>query len=375
LAVFGCWKLADSGPKYRGVPLNELLPGLVRHPSSGSYQGAAVAVDELGGNIALELIALMERPIPRHVGWLTTQGDKLPSAVRNVLWKWFDPYQYTNCRQGAFVALRLLGPKAAWAAPEIVRRLEGASLPDQSKFGIILQWMGPEAIPAMLPELRESNSQVKEVLLRSLGGMGDAAAGAESALLEFLGHRDMEVAEAAAGALVMIGPRRDNLLAVSLWNQNPQARVLALRIFRQSLALESDEIPRLEALLTDADAVVRFEAALLMHCGTAPANLPKPREAVRILLSQQGNSLAEWPVDRRLAVVSALRNGLSSQDPETALQAAAALISLGEAGEGVDEVLDKVSTRLAGAGRTEWRVDAIRRHLNQGFLRPPKRKL
>lgn len=136
----------------------------------------------------------------------------------------------------AAYALGLMGTAAAEAVPALTRQLGGSidTLANMSDWA--LNQVGPRGkggfIP-MLRDLRYGDAFDRAGAARQFSLYGDASAVAIPLLARSLEDPDPMVAQAAADALVRIGPRASLAVQAMLTSPKPPARLLAVLVLSQ----------------------------------------------------------------------------------------------------------------------------------------------
>jgi HEAT repeat protein len=139
----------------------------------------------------------------------------------------------TNARVEAAYALGLMGTGAASAAPALIRELGG----NIDTVAIMANWtlsqIGPRGKGGLIPlirDLRYGNAYDRAEAARRLSLYGEASADAIPLLARSLEDPDPLVAQAAAEALVRIGPRASLAVQAMLTSPKPQARLRAVLV-------------------------------------------------------------------------------------------------------------------------------------------------
>jgi len=139
----------------------------------------------------------------------------------------------TNARVEAAYALGLMGTAAASAAPALSRELGGNIDTVANVANWALSQMGPRGKGGLIPlirNLRYGNAFDRAEAARHLSLYGEASADAIPLLARSLEDPDPLVAQAAAEALVRIGPRASLAVQAMLTSPKPQARLLAVLV-------------------------------------------------------------------------------------------------------------------------------------------------
>jgi HEAT repeat protein len=136
-----------------------------------------------------------------------------------------------SVRSRAEEALVGIGPEAV---PHLAPLLSDPERSVRSGAEKALGRMGPEAVPHLAPLLGDTDGQVRRVVAEVLGRIGPAAAVAVPHLVPLLGDRLDDVRSEAEKALMQIGPRVDALsgLVETLRHENAVARRRARAVLR-----------------------------------------------------------------------------------------------------------------------------------------------
>src|SRR5262245_20465853 len=163
--------------------------------------------------------------------WLSKAG---PEAVPLLITALED----TNTQTAlvAAYALGLMGEVAVPAVPALTRRFGGSvdTLANMSSWA--LSHLGPRAKGGFIPllaDLRYGNPYERAAAARQFSLFGDASAVAIPLLARSLEDPDPIVAQAAADALVRIGPRASLAVQAMLNSPRPPARLLAVLVLNQ----------------------------------------------------------------------------------------------------------------------------------------------
>jgi HEAT repeat protein len=167
--------------------------------------------------------------------------------------------------------------------------------------------LGSPAVPALAKSLSSPAKSVRLVAVRTLGGIGEDAAGAEQALLEVLADDDARVRALALSALAsaktaskILAPR----VATALKDPSPAVRRAALQIVPTLEDARAPLMPAIVGTLKDSDVDVRIAA-------------------VTAFTSAEGDPA------KRLPVLAAM---LDDEDAGARRAAVASLAALGEKG-------------------------------------------
>jgi len=168
------------------------------------------------------------------------------------------------------------------ATPEILRAVEREN-PDAltaEHWSVkCLTSLGAPAVPALAKSLSSPSRSVRLVAVRTLGGIGEDAVGAEQALLEVLGDGDPRVRALALGALAsaktppkILAPR----VEAALKDPAPAVRRAALQIVPSLEDARAPLAPAIVHTFKDADVDVRIAAvaAFASAEGDAAKRLP-----------------------------------------------------------------------------------------------------
>jgi HEAT repeat protein len=259
-------------------------------------------------------------------------------------------------RERAARALGRLGPDAAEALPallEAARANGGAPV-----FADALAQVGPAALPALLAELKKSDTAGSEWILQTLRGFG---APALPVLSETLQASSPALRIAAARTLAEMGPEAalaEKPLLTAAGDSDPAVQAAALR----ALVASRSESPRLRPLL---EAALKSSSPELRKAGTA--GLASVGGATTLGADGLIVLLADEDAATRLLAVQSL-----GQLGAKAAPAVPALIermndpalqlpivdTLGKIGSAAAAAVPRL-TELATTGGAEWRVAAI----------------
>jgi hypothetical protein len=145
----------------------------------------------------------------------------------------------TDISVTAAYALGLIGEAAAPAVPALTRQLGGNSDTLASMSDWALSQVGPRGKGGFIPllrDLRYGNSFDRAGAARQLSLYGDASAVAIPRLARMLEDPDPMAAQAAADALVRIGPRASLAVQAMLTSPQPTARLRAVLVLSQMQA-------------------------------------------------------------------------------------------------------------------------------------------
>ncbi len=174
--------LDDEEPTVR-VAAAEALWRIERHPQALASLEAMLR--NAKGAVAFEAATTL--------GELAAVGAPVASALTTAL-----GHADGDVRRAAAQALGRLGPNATALLREALAK---ADEPTQLQAVEALSWVGPAAVPALTDALSNSRPAVRRYAARALGRFGLAARAAERDLLKAVSDPDIQVREAAAGAL------------------------------------------------------------------------------------------------------------------------------------------------------------------------------
>ena len=189
-------------------------------------------------------------------------GEDSPEAVAELTKALQSPQSAT--RENAALALGFIGPKAASAAPVLLKQLRTSDHPPAT-FLATLGRMGPgasNAVPTLMKLLLNASNTVSRIqALQALRRLGPSVAPALPELLKVIERREPGYP----------------LAVEALLNSGPPAR---------------ESLPQLEALLTDSNAVARvLAAAAVIKAGGAEA---KALEVLTQVLENPKGSPGTW---------------------------------------------------------------------------------
>ncbi|HSE68072.1 MAG TPA: HEAT repeat domain-containing protein [Gemmatimonadales bacterium] len=160
--------------------------------------------------------------------WLSKSGyEAIPILVTSL------SDTNTYARVEAAYALGLMGEAAASAAPALSRQLGGNIDTVANMANWALSQIGPRGKGGLIPlirNLRYGNAFDRAEAARKLSLYGEASADAIPLLARSLEDPDPLVAQAAAQALVRIGPRASLAVEAMLTSPKPQARLRAVLV-------------------------------------------------------------------------------------------------------------------------------------------------
>lgn len=197
-----------------------------------------------------------------------------------------------DVRKAALAALAGMGADAKPALPAIVATATSPSIEDDKELAkfvsIVLRAIGPDAVPALVAELKSEDAKMRARAARALGAMEAVAATAVPDLIELSKSAVDSDGEAGFAALQAIGPVAyhmsvEYLVRTLRGDSFAERRKWAARAFwdikapdETSRALEALSM----ALLDEDDSVCRAAHGALARIGS-PA-LPKLREMLKL---------------------------------------------------------------------------------------------
>lgn len=215
-------------------------------------------------------------------------------------------------RAAAFTALEGLGVHARSALPKLLRILQDNKHPDRERAVYLLGNTSAEAIPLLVPVLKEGDAVARRgaalALAYALAYFGSADKAAMTALMQSLQDDDAVVRCHSAYALGAIGSASRSavpLLIPLLKDRQPEVRRSAAFALAGTGSLAAEAVPDLLQALKDDSAPVRASAAYALGLiGSRP--------------------------DR---TIPALKSALQDSEPDVRGAAIRALECLGERGE------------------------------------------
>jgi HEAT repeat protein len=223
------------------VPAAEKKPREARVSTAGTEIEKLREIDHIGPTATTDRTARVQlgralgdprRAVREEAGyWLSKSG---PEAVPILVGALSDTD--TRTKVAASYALGLMGETAAPAVPALTRELGG----DIDTLANMADWalsqVGPRGKGGFIPlirDLRYGNAYDRAGAARQLSLYGEASADAIPLLARSLADPDPIVAQAAADALVRIGPRASLAVQAMLTSPKPPARLLAVLVLSQ----------------------------------------------------------------------------------------------------------------------------------------------
>lgn len=177
-----------------------------------------------------------------------------------------------NRRQGAVTALGLMGPEAALALPELLKRFNDEQLSQSIEIALI--GIGEKAAIGIADLLDDFSPPLRQRALDTLLQMGSAARPARFAAVKRLADSVPEVRVRAAMVLEAIGTETESAVAPLIANltppQEPVRQASASALGHLGSVAKAARASLVECLL-DPDPVVRYYAALALG-GIEPAD-------------------------------------------------------------------------------------------------------
>jgi len=164
-------------------------------------------------------------------------------------------------RSTAAEALGDIGPAAKEAVPALIAALKDSEWHVRDSAEEALEDIGPaakKAVPALIAALKDSDKKVREFAAKSLGEIGPAAKKAVPALIAL--HSDWSVREAALSALRKMGLKAVPALIAELKDSNSSARKFAAEALGKIGPAAKEAVPALIAALKDSEWNVRDSA-------------------------------------------------------------------------------------------------------------------
>ncbi len=198
IAVLGgvAWQVLRTSkpePVYQGKPLNYWIKELDHNVSQSdgfSYWVGEKPVLEIGPPAIPFLIATLKKKDSRLNDAYVSLYPKLPKWMRDHL---STPQKSAEMRANAAHGLKLFGPKAAVAVPDLMAALHDNDKWVRSAAANALGAIGPEAkmaVPALIRGLNDSDKNMALACLIGLNGAGQDSPEAEPALQHLLKDSD-----------------------------------------------------------------------------------------------------------------------------------------------------------------------------------------
>ena len=244
-------------PSYQGRPLSYWVRLLsIRSRFQPGRDEAETALRLAGTNA-----------VPFLVKWVKGEEGPISRAVGTFLWNvnkpWYYSYASDSRTAGAAEALRLLGPEAKGAIPELTRLMNDWSHDSLAqRAATILPYLGPEALPSLAATLT-NKYPIRCIVLERIPLMGTEASPLVPQLVQLLSDTNTFL---ATGVAVTLGKLRlePTLVMPSLTNclQSPKP---FLRMAAAEALLNFANPPdaartTLLTLVSDSDPVVRIAA-------------------------------------------------------------------------------------------------------------------
>lgn len=208
IGVFLLLKTSTSEPTYAGKTLREWLELNIRN-NRGEVPEAVENIRHIGTNAIPFLIRWMQhyREIPP---WRENIYDGLERlSGSGIVWK-FARVLEADTFNGllACEGLRILGPEAKSAIPELTRLANDASPPEiAARATMALGNIGEQATPSLLAILVHTNVFTRIEALYGLGRIGTNAHIAVPTVLSLLTNSASDIRTAATNCLKKIAPR------------------------------------------------------------------------------------------------------------------------------------------------------------------------
>jgi HEAT repeat protein len=259
-----------SEPSYKGRRLSEWVALYGNYPGfkySDFRQEPAEAIQHIGTNALPSLVAwIAYEPSPWTKRLQTVFDELSPLIAESAPARKLFPFNDAYVRAlNATAALRLLGPLAAPAVPELARRISLTNSPDARLSAIAaLSCIGPPAAPIMASVLSNHLDAKSAWVMSCIEDMGTNARPLLPILVRNLQHQDIGVvasAEYALGALKLDPTLVVPALTDCLRDPRRDARWAATYALMKFGALARDSLPALTNALRDPDRDVRNIAA------------------------------------------------------------------------------------------------------------------
>lgn len=274
LAMLAAAALAKMHPQDQQIAdrANELIVAGLQseNPTVQSAAARVLAESNLGSEVtATALVTALENAspevIPQTINALAALGSRAtPQLIRGLSNDKLRPY--------AIQVLKMIGPDAASAAPQLVKLLAEAEDPaERREIQFALAALGPaaaEAVPELIESLSSENEEIKYSAIYALGRMGEHARPAYNELMNNLESENEFLQVASTWAMVRIDPG--------------QPRIAEVGVPLLAKALQSDrEVVRVEAASTLGELGESAQAALPALKGALRDQSPAVQEAAQ----------------------------------------------------------------------------------------------
>lgn len=158
-------------------------------------------------------------------------------------------------------ALGSIGPEAADAIPHLINLFDGYSSSVSSEATNALRMIGPESIPALMETLETGSKSQREHSARTLGGFDPPAMEAFPLLMDTFMEDDIDVAIAAASALVSMNPDSeviDALIYALKYEDHKLSQAAAEKL--ADIGPEPGVVDALVSVLADGDPSIQLAA-------------------------------------------------------------------------------------------------------------------
>jgi HEAT repeat protein len=192
---------------------------------------------------------------------LGLMGDEAQGAIPVLLESLREQDQ--QVRRIILAALSEIGPPARNAVPALVACLRDRHELVRRRAALALGELGPAArtaVPALLEALRDRDLMVRRWAAFALGEIGSKAASAAGALVELMREPSAATRSISAVGLTRIGAEAVSTLIPALKDADAQVRRLAASILGKCGGDVQPRLIALQAVLADADPLVRQSA-------------------------------------------------------------------------------------------------------------------
>lgn len=291
------WRLLrPTEPKYQGRSLSHWLWEMEIAPDSASlsWKESLQAVKAMGTNALPALLRMLRT---EDSEW----KRKAVNWTQDALGLDAEDYLPEVKRRRAMAGLRVLGPVAESAIPELTRLVAGADLQVSSAaLGALAEIGGPRTIPPLISAVTNSNAQVSVPAAAMLGNLRTQARPALPVLLQALTSPDAGLRASAARALGEIAFSPDRCvpaLAQALGDSNNLVRFSAASALGQFGNLAESALPAIRALSLDGDDFARRSiprAAIRVQCELRDGGIIRgPKAEKQIAFVFTGHEYAE----------------------------------------------------------------------------------
>jgi len=259
----------DREPYHDGRSLSDWLEDLTDHSPEGEPELAEGAIGQIGTNAIPFLVRYGSDAPPL---WWLKSGEALEASGAWLGCDWGAPWRRREARRdGALMALGILGNKAVSTIPELTQLMNSPGDYERAKLATYaLGCIGPEALPPLMTVLTNPQSPMRGMAALNLSMLGTNARPAVPILIGYL----QDPSELAACAAVSLGRLQQEprvvvpALVHALEDPRHEVREAALIALGEFGSQADSAVPALVKLLDNTDERLRQAATNVLSAIT-----------------------------------------------------------------------------------------------------------